>query len=530
MKKLVSLFLLVFVSCAFLTQKAFANKAWTLEKVPNTRLQSDYIHVSDPDGYLSDSVEMRINTALSAIRDSVDVFLVTLNSIGYEDPKDFASKLLNKWGVGEKGKDNGLMLLFVEDQHAFEFETGYGIEPILTDVKCYDIFQHTIKPYFIEGDYEDGMIAGVLDIVDVFGGTVPDGLITVLPDEEVYTTAIEERDKVTKSAFYNIVLVFLCVLFPIFAFLRWLLSIKKDKKLKNIEIKDTYKTEELNGVTYISMLANNWSGSAWQGKSFMRALTFGFSGFVWLVICSAVCASLLEGEKELYINNWAAASTLIAYLSWGCWRHNHRTLMLADKLAKESIMPKKIYELAKNCRRTKLVNFMAPWMGYFYKKDYDKRIANSPELRCPTCHYDTAFDADAHLNEKQAFEDTNDIRKYVSLRCPEGHSFCKVEKGKNFSKYKDCDKCGAHALKLTDTRVIDKATYNKTGLDEKTYVCQFCGDETKKQVVTPKRERPTTSGGGYAGSSSHSYGSSSHSSGGSFGGGRSGGGGYSGRW
>ena len=507
-----------------------AQKSWTLDKVPNTRLQSNYIHVSDPDGYLSDSVEMRINTALSAIRDSVDVFLVTLNSIGYEDPKDFASKLLNKWGVGEKGKDNGLMLIFVEDQHAFEFETGYGIEPVLTDVKCFDIFQHTIKPYFVNGDYQGGMYAGVLDIVGVFGGSMPDELITVLPDEEIYKTAIEERDKVTESAFYNLVLVFLCVLFPIIAFFRWLLSIKKDKKLKNTEIKDSYKTEEIDGVTYISEITNNWSGSAWQGKSFMRALTFGFSGFVWLVICSAVCASLMEGEKELYINNWVAASTLIVYLSWGCWRHNHRTLMMADKLAKTSITPKKIYELAKNYRRTKLVNFIAPWMGYFYKKDYDRRIANSPELRCPTCLGNTDFDADAHLNERQTFENTNDIRKYVSLRCPEAHAFCKVEKGMNFSKYVDCEKCGAHALKLTDTKVIENATYNKTGLDEKTYVCQFCGDETKRQVVTPKRERPATSGGGYAGGSSHSFSSSSHSSGGSFGGGRSGGGGYSGRW
>ena len=81
-----------------------AQKSWTLDKVPNTRLQSNYIHVSDPDGYLSDSVEMCINTALSAIRDSVDVFLVTLNSIGYEDPKDFASKLLNKWEWARKAR------------------------------------------------------------------------------------------------------------------------------------------------------------------------------------------------------------------------------------------------------------------------------------------------------------------------------------------------------------------------------------------------------------------------------------------
>ena len=53
-----------------------AQNSWTLDQVPNTRTQSNYIHVSDPDGYLSPAAEMKINTALCAIRDTVDVFLV----------------------------------------------------------------------------------------------------------------------------------------------------------------------------------------------------------------------------------------------------------------------------------------------------------------------------------------------------------------------------------------------------------------------------------------------------------------------
>ena len=55
--------------------------------MPNTRLESNDIHVSDPDGYLSDSAEMNINTALCAIRDQADVFVVTLTSIGEAEPK-----------------------------------------------------------------------------------------------------------------------------------------------------------------------------------------------------------------------------------------------------------------------------------------------------------------------------------------------------------------------------------------------------------------------------------------------------------
>ena len=141
-----------------------AKTVWTIETIPNTRLQSNYIHVSDPDGYISDDYEMRINTALNAIRDQADVFLVALSSIGNDSPQAFRTELFNKWGIGDKGKDNGLLLLFVEDQHAFEFETGYGIEPILPDAVCFQIFNNTIKPCFKKGDYEGGMYAGVLDI------------------------------------------------------------------------------------------------------------------------------------------------------------------------------------------------------------------------------------------------------------------------------------------------------------------------------------------------------------------------------
>ena len=123
-----------------------ADGTWTVRTVPNTRLYSNDIHVSDPDGFLSDSAEIRINTALCAIRDKADVFLVTLATIGEANPKHFATGLLNHWGVGDAETNNGVLLLFVEDQHALEFETGYGAEETLTDARCQRIFTNTIVP------------------------------------------------------------------------------------------------------------------------------------------------------------------------------------------------------------------------------------------------------------------------------------------------------------------------------------------------------------------------------------------------
>ena len=175
--KRIALFLMLF-SLAF---SAMADGAWTVRSVPNTRLQSNDIHVSDPDGYLSDSIEMTINTALCAIRDKADVFVVTLASIGDARPKSFATELFNYWSIGDAETDNGVLLLFVEDQHSLEFETGYGAESTLTDAKCQRIFTNTIVPFFKAGDYESGLCAGVADIVEVYGGEIPMGLKSTLP-------------------------------------------------------------------------------------------------------------------------------------------------------------------------------------------------------------------------------------------------------------------------------------------------------------------------------------------------------------
>ena len=151
MKRLLILFL-------FVSQAVFGQTLWTVRTVPNTRLQGNEIHVSDPDEYLSDSAEIAINRALDSIRDRADVFVVTLTSIGDAEPKHFATELFNYWGIGDKEADNGILLLFVEDQHALEFETGYGSEEILTDAKCAQIFNNTIVPFFMDGDYEAGLI------------------------------------------------------------------------------------------------------------------------------------------------------------------------------------------------------------------------------------------------------------------------------------------------------------------------------------------------------------------------------------
>lgn len=498
-----------------------AQTVWTVETIPNTRLQSNNIHVSDPDGFLSAETEMKINTALCAIRDEADVFLVTLKSIGSDDPQRFRTELFNKWGIGDKGKDNGLLMLFVEDQHAFEFETGYGIEPVLPDAKCFQIFNRTIKPYFKDGDYEGGMYAGVLDIVEVFGGAVPDELITDLPDEQVYKDARPGPEEETESMFFLIVWMCLYGLFPIVSGLGYLIIKRKDRKSPPPAIKDDYTVAEVNGVKYLNDFKTTWSGSPWHGIGCMRSLTFGFSGIVWLTLFANLLRYLLTDTTPVLLSNIIAVVTVLAYLSWICWRNNVRTLKMAEKVAKDSLNPKMIYKKAKDHPRTVMLNYLAYWIGRGYMKKYDKLIAESPGMLCPECHEPMTEGDDVQLNEIEAAERAHNVWKYTSLRCPAGHAYVVKERGEDYDKYSTCEKCGAHLKECIQSTVLTKPTYSHSGLKELVYECEFCHNQTSQKVIIPRLERESSSGGG---------GSSSRSSGGSFGGGRSGGGGYSGRW
>ena len=227
MKRLTILVIWVF---AFLSLSA--QNAWTVQTVPNTRLESNDIHVSDPDGYLSDSAEMNINTALCAIREQADVFLVTLSSIGDADSKRFATQLLNYWGIGDAETNNGVLLLFVEDQHALEFETGYGAEETLTDARCERIFTNTIVPYFRAGDYEGGLCAGVGEIVSVYGGTIPLGLVTTLPNND--DEGFEDFDSDISPIFLLLVLAVFAM--PVVGLVYWAYTLVSTKNLDGLNL------------------------------------------------------------------------------------------------------------------------------------------------------------------------------------------------------------------------------------------------------------------------------------------------------
>ncbi len=156
-KKLLLLALLMF-SIATL-----AARPYRVEDVPNVQLKNRYNFVSNPDNIISPSDVATIDSICYSLRHNniAQVAVVVLDDIATGDPFSFAHELFSKWGVGRADRNNGLGILFVEQAREIRFVTGSGLEGVLPDILCRRIQSQYMLPYFREGRYGEGMVAGV---------------------------------------------------------------------------------------------------------------------------------------------------------------------------------------------------------------------------------------------------------------------------------------------------------------------------------------------------------------------------------
>lgn len=148
--------------------------AMTVDEVPNIHLKDARQYVTDPSNILSTAARDSINLMLGQLEEGsgIEVAVVMLPSIGNDDIFDFAHNLFRKWGIGKKKENNGLLVLFVMDQHKVRFTTGYGLEGTLTDALSKRIQMNEMVPAFKEGKWDEGMVKGVRATVAILKGEV----------------------------------------------------------------------------------------------------------------------------------------------------------------------------------------------------------------------------------------------------------------------------------------------------------------------------------------------------------------------
>jgi uncharacterized protein len=97
--------------------------------------------------------------------DGDQLVVITLPSLQDYDIADYGYRLGRAWGIGQKGKSNGALLIIAPNEKKVRVAAGYGLEPVLTDAVSSLIIQREILPRFREGDYAGGTTAGVDAIV-----------------------------------------------------------------------------------------------------------------------------------------------------------------------------------------------------------------------------------------------------------------------------------------------------------------------------------------------------------------------------
>jgi uncharacterized protein len=119
--------------------------------------------VVDDAHILSDATRQELTQKLAALEasNSRQLVVVTLPSLQGYEISDYGYQLGRAWGIGQKGMNNGAILIVAPTERRVRIEVGYGLEPILTDAFSSVVIQTQIAPLFKTGDYDGGVSAGV---------------------------------------------------------------------------------------------------------------------------------------------------------------------------------------------------------------------------------------------------------------------------------------------------------------------------------------------------------------------------------
>ncbi len=147
----------------FLLLPLRAQKVYTPDNLPKVHIQNKYRYLCDPEGIINPAATDSIDRMLYLLEQQtgIETVVAVVPGIGEATCFDFCHELLNSWGVGKKGKDNGLVILLVTDQRCIQFYTGYGLEGVLPDAICKRIQTRYMIPYLKNERWSEGMLSGV---------------------------------------------------------------------------------------------------------------------------------------------------------------------------------------------------------------------------------------------------------------------------------------------------------------------------------------------------------------------------------
>jgi uncharacterized protein len=128
--------------------------------------------VNDFTGLLTEEQQISLNNKLLAFNDSTStqIYVVTFNDLQGYSVDEFGVELGQKWGIGQKGKDNGILILISPENRQMTIQTGYGLEGVVPDAICKRIIEIEMKPAFRQGNYYEGIDKAALTLMALTKG------------------------------------------------------------------------------------------------------------------------------------------------------------------------------------------------------------------------------------------------------------------------------------------------------------------------------------------------------------------------
>src|SRR6478609_6280604 len=126
----------------------------------------DEAHVLSQDTI--DALEKNLQQYEDSTSNQIAVLVVT--SLDGESIEEYSLRVAESWKLGQKNKDNGVLLLVAIDDHEMRIEVGQGLEGVLTDAMSSRIIRNDMASAFRRNDYNSGVVVGVNNIIKAIGG------------------------------------------------------------------------------------------------------------------------------------------------------------------------------------------------------------------------------------------------------------------------------------------------------------------------------------------------------------------------
>lgn len=157
--------------------------------------------VHDYANVLSPQTIVQLEGLLKAERDSTSnqIAVLIMKNLEGGDIDEFANRVFNSWKLGDEKKDNGVLFLIAMEEKQMRIEVGAGLEGVLTDMQSSRINRNEVAPYFRRGEYEQGIAAGVISVIQTIKG------------EYKNDSPVARRSKKSRSPFVTLIVIIIFI-------------------------------------------------------------------------------------------------------------------------------------------------------------------------------------------------------------------------------------------------------------------------------------------------------------------------------